>query len=175
MKKLDFTHDSMINVMTLFSLLYIKHIKVYYARFPAYNYIYMVFLFYRFFLQILKFPFRGYSGSYSLLWWFHLCMYFCVYCVHNLVLLNGLIIPSHILLSDKNPRGNVVKTHERALLLRVFWSHLREGFRQTAIYDQEWLIPIMTISVYNNIFNYLSWIILILPQITGFSTSRLGG
>ena len=32
--------------------------------------------------------------------------------------------------------------------------------------------PDYDISVYNNIFNYLSWIILILPQITGFSTSR---
>ena len=32
--------------------------------------------------------------------------------------------------------------------------------------------PDYDIFVYNNIFNYLSWIILILPQITGFSTSR---
>ena len=49
----------------------------------------------------------------------------------------GLIIPGHILLSDKNPRGNVTKTHEGALLPRVFWPHFREGFRQTAMYDQE--------------------------------------
>ena len=33
----------------------------------------------------------------------------------------GLIIPGDILLSDKNPRGNVTKTHEGALLSRVFW------------------------------------------------------
>ena len=56
----------------------------------------------------------------------------------------GLIIPSHILLSDKNPRENVTKTHEGALLPRVFWSHFREGFRQTATYEWGWLIPIMT-------------------------------
>ena len=49
----------------------------------------------------------------------------------------GLIIPGHIFLSDKNPRGNVTKTHERVLLPRVFWSHLHEGFRQTVIYDRE--------------------------------------
>ena len=49
----------------------------------------------------------------------------------------GLIIPGHILLSDKNLRGNVTKTDEGARLPRVFWSHFREGFRQTAIYDQE--------------------------------------
>ena len=62
MKNLDFTHDSMITVMTLFSLLYIKHIKVYYARFPAYNYIYGIFVLQVFFYKFKKFPFRGYSG-----------------------------------------------------------------------------------------------------------------
>ena len=53
------------------------------------------------------------------------------------MLFKGLIIPGHILLSDKNPRGNVTKTHEGALLPRVFWSYFCEGFCQTAIYDQE--------------------------------------
>ena len=52
-------------------------------------------------------------------------------------MLKGLIIPGYILLSDKIPRGNVTKTHEGALLPRVFWSHFREGFRQTAICDEE--------------------------------------
>ena len=51
--------------------------------------------------------------------------------------LKGLIISGHILLSDKNPRRIVTKSHEGALLPRVVWSHFREGFRQTAIYDQE--------------------------------------
>ena len=45
--------------------------------------------------------------------------------------LKGLIIPIHILRSDKNPWGNVTKTHEGGLLPRVFWSHFRDGFRQT--------------------------------------------
>ena len=61
----------------------------------------------------------------------------------------------HKLLSDKNLRGNVTKTHEGALLPRVFWSHFHEGFRQTAIYDQEMINPDYNISAYNNIFNYL--------------------
>ena len=42
--------------------------------------------------------------------------------------IKGLIIPGHILLSDKNQSGNVTKTHEGALLPRVFWSHFREEF-----------------------------------------------
>ena len=49
----------------------------------------------------------------------------------------GLIIHGDILLSDKKLRGNVTKTHEGALLPRVFWSYFREGFRQRAVYDQE--------------------------------------
>ena len=75
----------------------------------------------------------------------------------NICQVSVLIIPSHILLSDKNPRGNVTKSHEGALLPSVFWSYFLEGFRRTAIYDQE-LIPSMTYlfsGVYNNIFNYL--------------------
>ena len=41
--------------------------------------------------------------------------------LHDAILLNfcilfkGLIIPGHILLSDKNPRGNVTKAHKGAL------------------------------------------------------------
>ena len=31
------------------------------------------------------------------------------------------------------PRGNVTKTHEGALLPRVFWSHFREGFRNMGL------------------------------------------
>ena len=43
-----------------------------------------------------------------------------------IVLIKGLITPAHILLlCDKTPRGKVNKTH------------VREGFPQTAIYDQE--------------------------------------
>ena len=62
------------------------------------------------------------------------------------MLIKGLIIPGHIFLSDKNPR--------------VFWSHFREGFRQTAIYDQEWLIPIMTYLftiIFSIIYHELFW------------------
>ena len=56
---------------------------------------------------------------------------------HFYHIFKGLIIPGHILLSDKNPKGNVTKTHEGALLQRVFGSHFREGFGQTAIYHRE--------------------------------------
>ena len=65
--------------------------------------------------------------------------------VESCLTFKGLIIPGHILLSDKKqPWGNTTKTHEGALLPRMFWSLFREGFCQTAIYDREWLIPIMT-------------------------------
>ena len=36
---------------------------------------------------------------------------------------------------------NVTKTPSGAELPRVCWSHFPSGFCQTAIYDQEWLIP----------------------------------
>ena len=49
-----------------------------------------------------------------------------VYSHHEMfgALFKGLIIPGYILLSEKNPRGNVTKTHEGALLpfLRGFLS-----------------------------------------------------
>ena len=55
-------------------------------------------------------------------------MFLYMYVDKNVI--KGLIIPSHILLSDNNKktRGNVTKTHEGALLPRVFWSHLHESF-----------------------------------------------
>ena len=47
----------------------------------------------------------------------------------NAIILKGLSILGHILLSDKNPRRNVTKTHEGALQFpRVFWPHVCEGF-----------------------------------------------
>ena len=46
----------------------------------------------------------------------------------------------------QKPEGECDQNTRGALLPKVFWSHFRKGFRQTAIYmyDQEWLIPIMT-------------------------------
>ena len=93
------------------------------------------------------------------------------------MLVKGLIIPGDILLSDKNPRGNVTKTHEGALLSRVLWSNFREGFHQIAIYHQELLISIMTYmfsSVFNNIFNYLNIMNYsdFTSKMSGFPTSK---
>ena len=57
-------------------------------------------------------------------------------------LIKGLIIPGHILLSDKNLRGNVTK-HTRELCSRGCFGHIFARIN-----------PVYDISVYNNIFNY---------------------
>ena len=75
-------------------------------------------------------------------------------------------------LSKGYPRENVTKTPSGAELPRVFWSHFPSVFLSDSNVWPGMINPDYDISVYNNMFNYLSWIILIFPQITGFSTSR---
>ena len=62
----------------------------------------------------------------------------------------GLIIPGHILLSDKNPSGNVTKTHEGVLVT------FSRGFSSDSNIYPGMINPDYDISAYNNIFNYLS-------------------
>ena len=87
--------------------------------------------------------------------------------------IKGLIIPGHILLSDKKPEGKCDQNTRRGSSAPegVLVTFLR-GFSSDSNIWPGMINPDYDICVYNNSFNYLSWIILILPRITGFSTSR---
>ena len=62
----------------------------------------------------------------------HYIYMYITYFVSLRTMSKGLIIPSYILLSDKNPSENLTK-NTRGLLPRMFWSHFRDGFLQAAL------------------------------------------